>query len=215
MTAPWRLATLFSWIVLIATPLSAGEQAGKRAEPKNPASCPGDETTLETGEPAQVILETMKQVRPSVLDGTLFENAKPIGRQREQAELNPLGVTVRCIRALDAQQQRTAEGNFKPEARPAANVRPVSVMPSNAKTVLSLREAGRQLDATAELLEAEQLYEQADQIRAMAQQFRIEARAANSTQTPQQAPAVAPEVGETNAEARATSDRRSEAAETE
>jgi len=50
--------------------------------------------------------------------------------------------------------------------------------------VAALRQAGRDLEATANMLEERGLYDQADQLRGVAQEMRIQARAAPASNRP-------------------------------
>jgi hypothetical protein len=153
--------------------------------PEEPA-----ETRLREGEPAKLLLQTMKQVRPSIIDGTIFQDSRPIA----DSEAMPLegegsaAIIVRCIRNLEAQaeHQRMPVATTSLISTPAPDA-PSTLMPSPETTpeaVSALRQAGRDLESTANMLEERGLYDQADHLRAVAQEMRIEARAATASDHP-------------------------------
>ena len=153
--------------------------------PEEPA-----EINLREGEPAKVLLQTMKQVRPSILDGTIFQESRPIS----DSEAMPLegdgsqAIMVRCIRNLEAQaeRQRVAEGTacLSSSTTPIAPSTPVVSPEAAPDAVAALRQAGRNIEETANMLEERGLYEQADQLRAVAQEMRIQARATAASNHP-------------------------------
>jgi hypothetical protein len=167
---------------LCQSPLPKAEDAAEYV-PEEPA-----EVKLREGEPAKVLLQAMKQVRPSILDGTIFQDSRPI----DDAEAMPLegegsaAIIVRCIRNLEAQadRHRLPEGTACVSSSPAPAA-PTAVPEASPEAVAALRQAGRDLEETANMLEERGLYDQADHLRAVAQEMRIQARATNaSSQSP-------------------------------
>jgi hypothetical protein len=147
--------------------------------PEEPA-----ETRLREGEPAKMLLQAMKKVRPSVIDGTIFQDSKPID-DSEHAPLegsDSTAIIVRCIRDLEAQAElhRMPEGAACLGTTPNSTNLPTAVE-QNPDAVSALRQAGRDLEATANMLEERGLYEQADQLRGVAQEMRVQARSSTAT----------------------------------
>ncbi len=148
------------------------------------------EVRLREGEPAKVLLQTMKQVRPSILDGTIFQESHPIN----DSDAMPLegqgsqAIMVRCIRNLEAQaeQHRAPEGTacLSSSTPPSHSYAPVESTEAMPDAVAALRQAGREIEATANMLEERGLYDQADQLRAVAQEMRIQARTATASNRP-------------------------------
>ena len=108
--------------------------------PEEPA-----EVKLREGEPAKLLLQTMKQVRPSVLDGTIFTESKPIN----DSEAAPLegnestAIIVRCIRDLEAQAElhRVPEGAAC-MGNPTTATAPSAASEPTPDAVSALRQAG-------------------------------------------------------------------------
>jgi hypothetical protein len=179
------------------------EQAEEHAGPKllppqqaKPLTALADDSVdnlqLDPDEPAKVILDIREQVGPKLFEGTIFEDAG--WRARASAETSPAdhrAQLVRCIR--DMAENREAE-NREPCAAhcefdscagatgcPAACVTvapPADAEPS--PPIRALRQTSRQLDKLAESLEEQKLYDQADELREMAQQMRMMVRASES-----------------------------------
>jgi hypothetical protein len=158
--------------------------------PEEPAETRLRQGNVLESEPAKLLLQTMKQVRPSIIDGTIFQDSRPIDDQ-EAMPLEGEGsaaIIVRCIRNLEAQ----AEHQRMPDATACLTTTTAPVAPSPLMTppeatpeaVSALRQAGRDLEATANMLEERGLYDQADHLRAVAQEMRIEARTATAADHP-------------------------------
>jgi len=127
-------------------------------------SASDDEAKLLPGEPAQVILELRERLGTSALEGSEFK-VKP-------------DALAKLIRALDreAQQaeQQTLESPAAWEPPPAAAVESSA---DRTATISALRLASRQLDEAADVLEQQNLFERADELREEADRLRHDARA--------------------------------------
>ena len=117
---------------------------------------------LRAGEPAQIILDTQKRLGNSVLDGTEFGGSPEL--------------LIQWIRALDDENRR------RQATQPARQFESMQVtvqeeLPVTSHSQVSaLREACRQLQEAAELLEEQNLFESADSLRAAADNLRQQAR---------------------------------------
>lgn len=117
---------------------------------------------LRAGEPAQIILDTQKRLGNSVLEGTEFGDSPEL--------------LIQWIRALDEENRRRQATQ---QARQFESI-PVTVQEDLPVTshsqVSALREACRQLQEAAELLEDQNLFDSADALRAAADDLRHQAR---------------------------------------
>jgi hypothetical protein len=124
------------------------------------------EEKLQPGEPAQVILELREKLGASAVRGTEFT-------------VEPKAF-ARWVRALDREHPpeapevavevpQTTYPQYVEENAAAANV--------DEATISALRGASRQLDDAAELLEQQNLFERADELRDQADRLRRDARA--------------------------------------
>ena len=123
-----------------------------------------DEAKLLPGEPAQVILELRERLGTSALEGSEFK-VKP-------------DALAKLIRALDREAQQAEQQAPEPPA--ALEPSPVSAVESSADrtaAISALRLASRQLDEAADVLEQQNLFERADELREEADRLRRDARA--------------------------------------
>ncbi|MGH7134571.1 MAG: hypothetical protein ACREHD_02460 [Pirellulales bacterium] len=117
---------------------------------------------LRAGEPAQVILDTQKRLGKSVTDGTEFGGSPEL--------------LIKWIRILDEEnrrQQLALEETLRCETPDEANEEEALDLRSQIET---LRQACRQLQETADLLEEQNLFESADSIRGFADALRRQSR---------------------------------------
>lgn len=116
---------------------------------------------LRAGEPAQVILDTQRRLGKSVLDGTEFGGSPEL--------------LIQWIRALD-EENRRQQAMLEEVSR--ADVDQVDDGPgvTGASQIESLRNACRQLQEAADLLEEQNLFESADSVRRVADALRRQAR---------------------------------------
>ncbi|HEV7225977.1 MAG TPA: hypothetical protein VGN42_24945 [Pirellulales bacterium] len=125
------------------------------------------EDKLSPGEPAQVILDLRERLGASALEGSEF-TVKP-------------DALAKLIRALDreARQQETLS-QLEPESwtppTPSWSAAAAPSSPADEATISALRAASRQLDEAAELLEQQNLFERADELREQADRLRRDAR---------------------------------------
>ncbi len=120
------------------------------------------EEKLQPGEPAEVILELREKLGNSALKGSEF-TVKP-------------EAFAKWVRALD----RELSEQESQRADASEQVMPAPVEPSldaDEATISALRAASRQLDDAAELLEQQNLFERADELREQADRLRRDARA--------------------------------------
>lgn len=123
------------------------------------------EEKLQPGEPAQVILELREKLGASAVRGTEF-TVEP-------------KTFARWVRALDRENPRQQLGvsvEVPPSGYAGYSDADYSADVDEA-TISALRGASRQLDDAAELLEQQNLFERADQLRDQADQLRRDARA--------------------------------------
>lgn len=122
------------------------------------------EAKLLPGEPAQVILELRERLGASALEGSEF-TVKP-------------DALAKLIRALDreAQQEEQNPAPYSPPLEPLPTVA-AEIAENHEAAVSALRSASRQLDEAADLLEQQNLFERADELRAQADRLRCDARA--------------------------------------
>ncbi|HQU42345.1 MAG TPA: hypothetical protein PK867_06010 [Pirellulales bacterium] len=118
---------------------------------------------LRAGEPAQVILDTQKRLGKSVLEGTEFSGSPEL--------------LVQWIRALDEENRRRQAA--QPAASPYDSIEVAleEDLPVTAHSqVVALREACRQLQQAADVLEEQNLFESADALRTAADGLRRQSR---------------------------------------
>lgn len=147
------------------------------------ADSPAPTLKLRPGEAAQVILELIDQVGPSVLDGTLY--AQPIADGDLTCMARPRGATQGTPREALVQWIRRAEAE-RDKQRVEADVAVETIAPTQepqvdarqANLVDTLRTVGEELDDAANLLERQSLFFRADQLRELATQLRQESRSA-------------------------------------
>lgn len=135
------------------------------------------EAKLMPGEPAQVILELRERLGASALEGSEFK-VKP-------------DALAKLIRALDReslQEEQDAYDRAPPSLDPLPEA-PAVPAENHDAAISALRMASRQLDEAADVLEQQNLFERADQLRDQADQLRRDARAFLQEQVlPQAAP---------------------------
>ena len=118
---------------------------------------------LRAGEPAQVILDTQKRLGKSVLEGTEFSGSPEL--------------LVQWIRALDEENHRRQAA--PPAASPYESIEVAleEDLPVTAHSqIVALREACRQLQQAADVLEEQNLFESADALRTAADGLRRQSR---------------------------------------
>lgn len=122
------------------------------------------EAKLLPGEPAQVILELRERLGNSALEGTEFR-VKP-------------DALAKLIRALDreAQQEELAPPIYATPDEPLP-APPVEDAADHQAEISALRLASRQLEEAADVLEQQNLFERADELREQADRLRRDARA--------------------------------------
>lgn len=120
------------------------------------------EEKLQPGEPAQVILELREKLGNSAVNGTEF-TVKP-------------EAFAKWVRALDRElsEQESQRSGASEQVMPAPLETSID---ADEATISALRAASRQLDDAAELLEQQNLFERADELREQADRLRRDARA--------------------------------------
>jgi hypothetical protein len=151
-------------------PKSALDRSNFQSE-AGPASAAGQENdpeTLRPGEPAEVILEMRRRLGVSQLDDTDFSG--------------PPDLLVKWIRALDddnrrrqAEEAQAAELGDYAEGDSECD-QETGWQSGVREQAGALRDASRQLQAAAELLEDQNLFESSDEIRALADRLREQSR---------------------------------------
>jgi len=153
--SPWlqfdRLA-MAACLLLLATTVTAAEgpDTSLLADPE----VPSQESV------AHELLEIQRHLGGSIVSDRRALRGIPSSLSVEQAEATDFPDAVGQFRSDFSGSQATLK----------------SANPS-ARTVKSLRDAAWQLDLSAEKLERSELYKQADALRNLAQQFRLDARA--------------------------------------
>jgi hypothetical protein len=135
------------------------------------------EAKLQPGEPAQVILELRERLGASALEGSEF-TVKP-------------DALAKLIRALDreAQQEEPAPPAYYPTPEETLPAPPAENAADHQAEISALRLAGRQLEEAADVLEQQNLFERADELREQADRLRRDARAYLQEETaPRSAP---------------------------
>lgn len=164
-----------------------------------------DKLQLQANEPAKVILDIRDKVGPKMFEGTIFEEPGWRARTSlDNHEDDARAQLVRCIRELaqsgdqggeqccggccefdtcdptndcqcsQCQLEACAKSRAWHTAAAPLPARPPEAL--NSSSVPALRQASRQLDSVAEMLEEQRLYERADELRGMAQTLRQQAR---------------------------------------
>lgn len=132
-------------------------------ELRDEAADKGDAKLLP-GEPAQVILELRERLGNSALEGSEF-TVKP-------------DALAKLIRALDreAQQEEPAPPAY-PTPEETVPAPPAENAADHLAEISALRLASRQLEEAADVLEQQNLFERADELREQADRLRRDARA--------------------------------------
>lgn len=156
------------------------------------ADAPPEKLDLDDEEPAKVILDIREQVGPKLFEGTIFEDAGWRARTSgTQDRTDQRAQLVRCIRDLQQNREQCAghcevcceaqcENECENHCEFAESAGGEEAAPTAQAAVPALRQAWRQLDQAAELLEEQKLYDRADQLRSVAQQLREQAREADA-----------------------------------
>lgn len=122
------------------------------------------EAKLLPGEPAQVILELRERLGNSALEGSEF-TVKP-------------DALAKLIRALDREaQQEEPAPPVDPTPEESLPAPPAEDAADHQAEISALRLASRQLEEAADVLEQQNLFERADELREQADQLRRDARA--------------------------------------
>jgi len=144
-----------------------------------PTRPPAESFGVQSADPAEVILELMQHMDESVLDGTVFQEGQADcaadecdARRSARAALLDILRGFEDQAACDPQHSNLCvetheEVHREHEQHDATD---------NVPPITALREAGRQLECTAELLEAQDLFPQADHLRELARDLRETAR---------------------------------------
>lgn len=145
---------------------------------KEPACA--EQTTLEPGEPAEVLLEIRNRVGMTPLTGTAYQ---PMDSTTCAKARNTFVAEVRESAESEAASERDPEleALFYASEHPAAEADGPTPMPGRkpgAELVPLLRKVSRNLDEAANALEDAELYFRADQLREIANELRLEARTA-------------------------------------
>lgn len=148
--------------ILPATPVpEVGQQELDYSGVGKQASNAPSPNSLRAGEPAQIILDTQKRLGNSVLEGTEFSGSPEL--------------LIQWIRALDEEnRRRQPQQHLQFESIPVTVAEDLPVTPQSQ--VAALRDACRQLQEAADLLEDQNLFESADSLRAAADSLRHQAR---------------------------------------
>lgn len=118
---------------------------------------------LRPGEPAQVILDLKRRLGSDVFEGTQFGGSTK--------------ALVDWIRALDEQDRRQPPGADAGEPASDPSITASSPQTAGAATEIdALRKAARKLGETADLLEEQNLFDPADEVRLVADELRLRAR---------------------------------------
>jgi hypothetical protein len=117
---------------------------------------------LRAGEPAQVILDTQKRLGKSVLEGTEFSGSPEL--------------LIQWIRALDEENRRQQAMLEEVSRADVDEVDAETPALTGQAQIESLRQACRQLEEAADLLEDQNLFEAADSVRSVADALRRESR---------------------------------------
>jgi transposase-like protein len=142
------------------TPSTNGQLLDRRGREE-----PGDEAPsrpLRAGEPAQIILDTQRRLGKSVLDGTEFGGSPEL--------------LIQWIRALDEENRRQQAMLEEVSRADVDEVEEDLSDVSGQAQVEALRNACRQLQEAADVLEEQNLFESADSIREIAELLREQSR---------------------------------------
>ncbi|MBX3414514.1 MAG: hypothetical protein KF708_17640 [Pirellulales bacterium] len=149
------------------------ERNKSTASPRDPAS-----------ETARAVLEIMDTLGHSVIAGTEFEpTATPTPEELPSPLTEPADIRAALVKYIRALESERTAGVRETSATVNISDQPIVVSEmttpaesSPADTVDALRESSMALDDAASQLEALELYERADQVRALAQALRHDAR---------------------------------------
>ncbi|HEX5446323.1 MAG TPA: hypothetical protein VFW87_21025 [Pirellulales bacterium] len=171
---------------LCGKPCSAGEddaqdRGASRSPPSKPPfiqrffACDGDSggdaefsserkaADLRRGEPAQVIIDLKRRLGRDVYEGTQFGGSPE--------------VLVDWIRALDEESRRQpSETDADEPASDTSIVAPSRPATDAAIEIDALRKAARKLGEAADLLEEQNLFDTADEVRSVSDELRLRAR---------------------------------------
>lgn len=159
---------------------------------------------LKPGEPALEILEVARRLGPGPLHGTIFDDEPATVGHAESGLMGSLRMPchseslARAIQALEARERAqqydspNIEAAFEDSAEPESIHAPesfdraepadpqASSLGATTARIEALRQAGKMLEKAANLLEEQNLYERADELRGQAQFLRQDAREAKA-----------------------------------
>jgi hypothetical protein len=157
---------------------------------------------LQPGEPALEILEVARRLGPGPLHGTIFDDESttegvPTAGIKECFRSQRSGESLaRAIQSLEARERAQQDDSPNIEAAFEDSVEPESIhapetfdraervdpqassLGATTARIEALRQAGKMLEKAANLLEEQNLYERADELRSQAQFLRQDAREA-------------------------------------
>jgi hypothetical protein len=153
-------------VVLAVLSMAAGTWATGLAQGEEPKLLP----PLAPHESAKTIVDLRQQLGSPVFQGTMFQPCStPAGGIDENQDM-----LVTYLRELDSASQN------EPVVLPS-RPEPVASTPAEATLTadkaLTLRKTSRQLELAADKLEDQGLYQQSDELRELANQFRLSGRA--------------------------------------
>lgn len=132
-------------------------------------STPAGDEKLVPGEPAQVLLDIKRRLDAARRKTGGSQSKESLLRAKSELEPSPEAL-IKWIRVLDAEHRRE-QANHELEEELSRDE-----APDLDAIVAALRQAGRALDEAADLLEDQNLFERADQLRELATELRMEAR---------------------------------------
>lgn len=159
---------------------------------------------LKPGEPALEILEVARRLGPGPLHGTIFDDESATEGHAESGLVGNLRMPchseslARAIQALEARERAQQYDSPNIEAAFEDSVEPESIhvpetfdraervdpqassLGATTARIEALRQAGKMLEKAANLLEEQNLYERADELRGQAQFLREDAREAKA-----------------------------------
>jgi len=149
-------------------------------------------TTVEPGEPAQVLLEIRSQLASSPLQGTAYQPMDSTTCARAQSAF------VAGVRESAEACAATADcgGEAGPAAKcaatPAESPWQPTVSSPNSQAIAVMRQVSRELEACANKLEDAEMFQDADELRRQAGELRLSARTASGkwVQSPVRYPAA-------------------------
>ncbi len=152
-------------------------------------NCP-EATTVEPGEPADVLLEIRSQVATSPLQGTAYQPMDSTTCARAQ---NAFVAGVResaeaCAATADRPAESAAASAYA--ATPVENPWQPAVPSPNSQAIAVMRQVSRDLEACANKLEDAEMFHDADELRRQAGELRLSARTASGkwVQSPERYP---------------------------